>query len=417
MEYLSCAPTALYRTKGFYDPPEVLAGLRGTERQPGSAIEFLGKVFDCFRYVRMPPDRLLASNPETLDPVLKTYATYNENYRDGAPAILVRIKDCFVHSNVLYVNSPSGVRPIYETHRPNDRPYVPLVDPLAHPYPVEKVEYAGAANFFIGSAGTANYGHWLVDDLPRAAAIPSIVRHRRRSHVQVWVSESGNAQMDRVRAASLQAMCASTGAGAASSAASAAPTVDVKPMRLDRIYRFDELYFVTPVSYHPSLKSPDAMASLSGRFSGRSSGRYGKRLLVSRRAARGRNLLNSEAVEGALGGLGFAVVDTEAMSFSEQVDAFAGAEIVVGLMGAAMTNTVFAARGTAVVYLSPEGWVEPFYWDLASVCQHRYHACYGPAADPAVAPYLSDFSLDLRLVEETVAPLVAHAADFDPLGP
>ena len=67
-----------------------------------------------------------------------------------------------------------------------------------------------------------------------------------------------------------------------------------------------------------------------------------------------------------------------------------------------MTNSIFARVGTTVVYLTPEGWVEPFYWDMASVLGHRYLACFGPVEDPAVPAHLGAYRIDLALLHQVL---------------
>jgi hypothetical protein len=59
-----------------------------------------------------------------------------------------------------------------------------------------------------------------------------------------------------------------------------------------------------------------------------------------------------------------------------------------------MTNTLFSAVGTKLLYLCPSGWIEPFYWDLAAMCGHDYGVFYGDS-EPGLTsePHRSDFSV------------------------
>jgi capsular polysaccharide biosynthesis protein len=80
-----------------------------------------------------------------------------------------------------------------------------------------------------------------------------------------------------------------------------------------------------------------------------------KRIFVSRRSIsrqKGgayRALLNEDALIDAIRSAGFTVVEPESLSFPEQICMFSEAEIVVGLGGAGMFNTVFCRPGTKVV--------------------------------------------------------------------
>ena len=64
-------------------------------------------------------------------------------------------------------------------------------------------------------------------------------------------------------------------------------------------------------------------------------------------------------------------------------------------MGAAMTNTTFCAPNTDVIYLAPEGWMEPFYWDLANVVKQRYHVIYGINQKNNLEPHEKSFEIPL----------------------
>lgn len=73
------------------------------------------------------------------------------------------------------------------------------------------------------------------------------------------------------------------------------------------------------------------------------------RLTRTRKMGSYRGLVNEEELISGMQGLGFVVIEPEFLSFTEQVACFRGAEVVVGLGGAAMFNVVFCRPGTKVV--------------------------------------------------------------------
>ena len=89
------------------------------------------------------------------------------------------------------------------------------------------------------------------------------------------------------------------------------------------------------------------------------------KLLVSRRSMGFRSLSDEDAVIRAALDRGYAVVDPGLMSLPHQVALFKGASRVVGVMGAAMTNIVFARPGTSVVNLAPAEMPDTFFWFLS----------------------------------------------------
>ncbi len=87
------------------------------------------------------------------------------------------------------------------------------------------------------------------------------------------------------------------------------------------------------------------------------------------------------------------------MTFEEQVELFSDAAIVVGIMGAAMTNTIFCAPGTPIVHLSCKGWAEPYFWDLAEASGQDYACVYGQPEPGETPPHLASFRIELTYLE------------------
>jgi len=54
------------------------------------------------------------------------------------------------------------------------------------------------------------------------------------------------------------------------------------------------------------------------------------------------------------------------MSVSDQIRAFAEADVIVSAHGAALVNLVFASPGATVIELFPAGALVPDYWKLAT---------------------------------------------------
>ena len=85
--------------------------------------------------------------------------------------------------------------------------------------------------------------------------------------------------------------------------------------------------------------------------------------------------LNHAEVVTVLGHHGFVAVEPGELSVREQINLFAGAQAVIGLHGAGMTNIAFAPRGATVIELQPAGldWARTvLFWNIAAVAGHRY---------------------------------------------
>jgi Glycosyltransferase 61 len=109
--------------------------------------------------------------------------------------------------------------------------------------------------------------------------------------------------------------------------------------------------------------------------------RPSRRLLVSRRDAATRRVTNEDALLSALAPLGFELIVPGALTFDEQVEAFALAEIVVGPHGAGLANTLFMPRGSAVLELHHVAFRRPWYRRLAETLGLHYRSLACDADD------------------------------------
>jgi capsular polysaccharide biosynthesis protein len=107
---------------------------------------------------------------------------------------------------------------------------------------------------------------------------------------------------------------------------------------------------------------------------------------VSRKKARGRKVLNEEAIERQLEKLGYEIFCFEDLSFTEQVVLMSEARVLVSIHGAALTNMIFMREGSSVVEIIPKKngifdynivrnsfKHDPCYVRLADAMGHRYN--------------------------------------------
>jgi hypothetical protein len=146
------------------------------------------------------------------------------------------------------------------------------------------------------------------------------------------------------------------------------------PFSGDELWELEKLCVVTPVAKtqidtaeHYRGYRKLAMARMCIREGGPT-----KRLFVSRRDDRYWRATNEEAVETFLSARGFEVVSPARLSFREQIELFAQAEVIVGT-GAGMTNMVFARPGTKVLQLQEPRHVIHAFWTMAAALEFDYH--------------------------------------------
>jgi hypothetical protein len=391
LPYICCAARHTYGIGALPPGLDEDAPGAGTADPADFGIHTLEEVYNTVRYHWRPTPEMFVAPDAFTDDLARFYAS--QTTRNCPASVLVRIEDAVLAHSVVYARA-SGDAPaiVYETYRPNDRPALPMIDRQVIAR-ADRARFADPAwaTFFIGSAGSSNYGHWLVDDLPRLAAFAAVMRHSGRP---VRVAMHGyNEVIDSVRMQSVRLLLGDS--------------VHIDLVDPNVPHHFTDLYYVTPVTQHPLQKSPAALDRAARDVLSRlPPGSNGPLLVyVARSAHFGRGLVNQEAIRALVESRGFTLVDPAALSFEEQVRTLASAQVVIGQMGAAMTNTMFCRPTTTVIHLAPTGWIEPFYWDLASVRGHHYRVIYGDVTDSALPAHLSGFTVDPAVVEAALTAL------------
>ena len=322
-----------------------------------SAFKPVGMLYRGASYFRCVPRALVADSENFTDIITKLTADQLSNRQILPPSVIVEAESAIVWHNHIFTDEGGELRHLYEFMRPGDQViWTPDTGRLAKAMS-NAVDMEGPV-LFVGSAGSRNYGHFLVDDLPRLKA----------SNGLPVVMTAYSDEVNEVRRGAAEAL-----------------GIELRLIDPEIPTRIHNVRYATPVSIHPAVKSQEALAWV-GNLSSETTGR---RLYVPRITGR-RKVVDQAALDGALAEHGFETIDVTGMSFGNQVKVFSEATHVLGVMGAAMTNTVFCRPGTKVGYLAPEHWGDVFYWDLASVCQHDYSAYYCTRADPKIESSASD---------------------------
>jgi capsular polysaccharide biosynthesis protein len=228
-----------------------------------------------------------------------------------------------------------------------------------------------------------NYGHYLVDLMPILPAL-------KAAGVLVDNIIYGDV-LDPLREIMLR------GAADYFPHAQVVFTDDTSPIN------FEKLLYVQPVHVPPLYKHPTAIEiareAAKRMFPvGECGSEYGEKLYLSRQNVSTRRISNNAQVEEYLTARGFRSIYPEKLTIEEQISAFANARIILGPKGAAFTNVIFCAPGAHVLALSSSRFVDPFFWDLASLCRVSYSEifCRSLGTDPATA----DFEVDISSIAE-----------------
>ncbi|MDR7038311.1 capsular polysaccharide biosynthesis protein [Methylobacterium sp. BE186] len=238
------------------------------------------------------------------------------------------------------------------------------------------------------SRGADNYGHFLVEMLPRAWLA------RRILSLNDWPVIIFDEPTAVTRSATAALHCAGFS------------NEYVLPMGRAPVFVGD-LIVVDRLTGHAVYLSPLVMECLD-TITETIAAAKNDSIYVPRRPSMSRDFNDEHLVAERLQGLGFQEVETAALPFHEQVAAFKGASRVVGCAGAALTNIAFCRPGTDVFIFMPSGAAEVFFWMLAEARNLNYHEIRCREIGPQRGAFSWDRLLDVspdevvRLIEPGV---------------
>lgn len=193
------------------------------------------------------------------------------------------------------------------------------------------------------------YAHWLLDALPRLAALERLPI----DEVRIVVSGRPN-QWQQESLAML--------------GVDPSQTVALE----ERYLELETLYFPSFVG-EPGNPHPWGCQWLRQRVLGDGElERKQRRIYITRRRALRRRVLNESELEPVLREHGFEIVEAERLGFHDQIRLFGQAEAIVGPHGAGLTNIMFAPPGCKVMELFGADCVRVMYWALADALQQSY---------------------------------------------
>ena len=146
---------------------------------------------------------------------------------------------------------------------------------------------------------------------------------------------------------------------------------------------------------------PDTRQAFGASYGTQASGELGARLYISRRGTKLRQVVNEDEVIEGLRARGFTVLQAHWGNHPEQIAAFERAEVVVGVHGAGLSNTVFSGPGTTVLELFPTDHRKTSMLHLAAEHDLAHHAFFGSQEGVNQA-----FSVDTKQLFATLDPLL-----------
>ncbi|MBT2558541.1 glycosyltransferase family 61 protein [Hymenobacter sp. ISL-91] len=131
-----------------------------------------------------------------------------------------------------------------------------------------------------------------------------------------------------------------------------------------------------------------------------------RRIFISRKSARGRNITNIAEVKRVLNNFNFEIVECDDMTVQQQADLFSNSLYVIGIHGAGLTNIVYR-RGKEMSLLeifSKDFFNPPYFW----MCQqygYSYHSMVAGGSDTPDDPN-GNFSISIDELERRIAHMI-----------
>lgn len=234
-----------------------------------------------------------------------------------------------------------------------------------------------------------NYGHWLVDGAALLATLSAI---KLPPKWQIVIGPQESPVMRKVVQDTIALL---------------APDVPVVEQPDHITWTFSSLHYVTPVHIPPLFKLPFARNNLRALFQ-REFGptRVPRRIYVARSTPTRRRIGNEAELVEICRQRDFEVVFPERLTVYEQVRLFRSCEIVVGIKGAALTNTIFSPNSIGMIVLSPGTFTDPFFWDLAGQVNIDYTEIFGQVTTESGVPSAQEFWIDPQVFTAEVEALI-----------
>ncbi len=229
----------------------------------------------------------------------------------------------------------------------------------------------------------SNYGHWLIDSFPKMGLLHEIADPADCTFV---LNDHGDSPIRQVMVDSLKM--------------AGVPEDNMLFLPVGGTYEFARLTVLGALTQHPIKKSPFAIEFLE-RIAGQHPPGADKRIYLSRNATHRRRLINEDEVLEVLALHGYVPVRTEDLTLAEQMAVFAGADHVIGNMGAAMTNLAFSPRGVKVMSLATERMAHDYFYDIVCLKRGTYVGVQGRTTDdpPTMG---SDFTIDIDVLQNCI---------------
>ncbi|WP_290503537.1 MULTISPECIES: glycosyltransferase family 61 protein [unclassified Leclercia] len=214
------------------------------------------------------------------------------------------------------------------------------------------IEYIQGKFLNLRKRGEQNYGHWLIECLPKISFLTYL-----DEDFGVLVPDVSS-QMNLVIDTSLRLSGASS---------------DLMIMKMGKndIKRFQTLVIIDGLTNHGTYMAPQAV-QFNNRLRDSVQGAGLQKVQLLRDSPH-RRISNVDHLTSVLKDFGFTAITPGKLNFDEQISALKDADSVIGVMGAEMTNIVYANEGAKILNIAPASMPDTFFHFISVHKTHLYN--------------------------------------------
>ncbi|WP_428392546.1 glycosyltransferase family 61 protein [Lichenicoccus sp.] len=196
--------------------------------------------------------------------------------------------------------------------------------------------------------GASNYGHWMIELLP---TLHLTLTRLADTRIGVLVHDIDDPDLGGIVMETLRRL----GIADTRVRVSGSAPVHVR-----------ELIMVEGLTEHGSYMSP-LVRDCHDRLAHGVAGSGVQRVFLSRGAGARRRFQDESHMGRLAEERGFTVVDTRSLGLDGQIGLLRDARLIAGVMGAAMTNLIYATAGARAALFAPATMPDTFFWFIANL--------------------------------------------------